>query len=136
MTQESEGKKAFYKAEYRAKNNYLWLRTNGVLTVESLIELITDSVKLGIENNCSRALVDHRYLMTEFDHQILKGLPAYLEKNGLRRKSRVATVLPLDEKSAECVSIVINEAIAMGRTEKTFTDPEQALIWLLQSDED
>ena len=123
-----------YNVEYDQENDILIARYQGVLEIESLINLAKVITKKGQEHDCKRLLNDFRHASIEVDTMELFNVADQLKSEGFDRKWKRATVIA--EQYRGHLRFYETVAFNRGHRVRVVTELDEAINWLKSEKDD
>lgn len=120
-----------WQIEYNSDENFLHIKTSGVLTTESASAMVKDVVEAAKPHGCDRQIVDHRetsFALSLFDYYERPGVNRQI---GMSYQWKIAMVFrELNEDTHFMETVFRNR----GYNFRQFDDLEKAREWVLKDD--
>jgi len=121
--------------DYLPQEAVVRVTTSGVMRPEDNKAFILDALAAGKAHGATRFLVDHREMTTALSIEEVFDLPTVIAGLGVQRKQRAAIVYRADSASREDFFFYDARNMSVGiRNVRLFTDPQNALDWLAETD--
>jgi hypothetical protein len=121
--------------DYLPQEAVLRVTTSGIMDRNDHNAFILDALAAGKAHGTTRFLVDHREMTTALSIEEVFDLPTVIAGLGVERKQRAAIVYRADSASRDDFFFYDARNMSMGiRNVRLFTDPQNALEWLAETD--
>ena len=118
--------------DYLSQQAVLRVTTSGAMGPADHRAFIVEALAIGKMHGATRFLVDHREMTTSLSIEQVFDLPTVIAGLGVERGQRAAIVYREDSASRDDFFFYDARNISMGiRNVRLFTDPQNALEWLL-----
>jgi hypothetical protein len=120
-----------WKIEYISTEDYLYIRTKGVLTAQSANSMVREIVEASARHQCDRQIVDHRETSFALDLFEYYERPEVNKQIGISQRWKIAMIFrELDQNTLFMETVFRNR----GYNFREFDDLEKAKRWLLGAD--
>lgn len=117
-----------WQIEYYSSEDYLYIRTKGVLTAESANAMVMEIVEAAALHRCDRQIVDHRnttFALSLFEYY---ERPDVNKQIGISQRWKIAMVFSEMSENTHFMETVFRNR---GYNFRQFDDIEKAKEWLL-----
>ncbi|MEO8002216.1 MAG: hypothetical protein ABI644_10090 [Arenimonas sp.] len=121
-----------FSFKYHATENYVFVHTSGVMTMQELVQLAKEALLFSREHKVKRFLVDHRDMTPNISTHDIYDLPGINRELGINDQLTTAVVYSEHSASKDDFDFYQVRSLSMGINNlRHFTDMQQAMTWLL-----